>query len=273
MPTSFYLARKAGLGREERTKVKARSDPGLRRGRHPAFAGAGEGEGAAQAHAQSASPDRPQASRPQASRPQASRPQASRPQASTPGSALTPAKSRPNTNPRGSERYTWRGRLAATEQARRTSFWRQRCSAGTKPTVRHLAALARKQASLLTRRSRENARRSRRRTGRRFARCSIRPCAKRQNPSSPCPDTSSLLLRVERLASLLWTGSQMPASVGIGRPTRNGCISRGRAPRAVLTEARANQRVTRVFAEIPTPAGIFKVSSADSAPPPPPGWR
>jgi len=110
--------------------------------------------------------------------------------------------------------------LAATNQVRRTSLWHQRCRAGMKPTVRHLATLAIKQVSFSARRSREKARRSRRRTVWRFARCSIWPCAKRQVSSPPCPRTSSLLLRVETLASSLWTDSQNPESVGIGGPTR-----------------------------------------------------
>jgi hypothetical protein len=154
--------------------------------------------------------------------------------------------------------------LAATKHARRTSLWRQGGTEGTKPTVRHRAMLAIKQASFSARRSRENARRSRRRPVWRFARCSIGPCAKRQVPSSPCPRTSSLLLRAEKLASSPWTGSQNPASVGIGRPTRTGLhLARRRTMSGPGGSARKSMWYRRFGGKPPQPAGIFKVSSAD----------
>ena len=151
--------------------------------------------------------------------------------------------------------------LAATNQVRRTSLWHQRCRAGMKPTVRHLATLAVKQASFSTRRSRENARRSRRRTVWRFARRSIGPCAKRQVSSPPCPRTSSLLLRVETLASLPWTGTQAPASVGIGRPTRrrlhlaSRCTTSGPGG-----SSRKSMCYRRFRGKPPQPAGIFRLA-------------
>jgi len=154
--------------------------------------------------------------------------------------------------------------LAATKQVRRTSLWHQRCTERTQPTVRHLATLAIKQASFSTRRSREKARRSRSRTVWRFARCSIGPCAKRQDPSPPCPRTSSLLLRAEKLASSPWTGSQNPASAGSGRPTRRRLHLASR--RTTSGSWRKLRQINVLWAfcgKSPQSAGIFKVGSTD----------
>ena len=149
-----------------------------------------------------------------------------------------------------------------------------------------------KQASFSAQRSRETARRSRRTPVRRwpvrrwpvrrwpvrrrpvrrrpvwrFARSSIGPCAKRQVPSSPCPRTSSLLLRVEKLASSLTTGSQMPASLGIGRPTRRRLrLASGRTGPAGSSRISTCHR--RFSGKSPQHAGISEVSS-HSAPPGP----
>ena len=156
--------------------------------------------------------------------------------------------------------------LAATKHARRTSLWRQGGTEGTKPTVRHRAMLAIKQASFSARRSREKARRSRSRTVWRFARCSIGPCAKRQYPSPPCPRTSSLLLRAEQLASSPRTGGQMPASVGIGRPTRRRPHL---ASRCTTSGPGGSSREPMCYwhfsGKPPQPSGIFQVSSSESA--------
>ena len=156
--------------------------------------------------------------------------------------------------------------LAATNQVRRTSLWHQRCRAGMKPSVRHLATLAIKQVSFSARRSRETARRSRRRTVRRFARSSIGPCAKRHVSSPPCPRTSSLLLRVEKLTSLPWTGSHNPASVGIGRPTRGRLnLATRRTTSGPGGSSRKSMCYRRFRGKFLHHAGIFKVSSADGS--------
>jgi hypothetical protein len=61
------------------------------------------------------------------------------------------------------------------------------------------------------------AQRPQRRTVWRFAQCSIRLCAKRQNPSSAPP---FLLLCVENPACLPWIGSQDPLSACLDWPTQ-----------------------------------------------------
>jgi hypothetical protein len=120
--------------------------------------------------------------------------------------------------------------LAATKQARRPSLWHQRCTEGTQPTVRYLATLAIKQASFSAQRSRETARRSRRRTVWRFARCSIGPLREAPN---------SFLLRVlERPPCFSVLKNLLPyfgpaattqhRSVSAGQ-REGGCISRGDA--------------------------------------------
>ena len=84
--------------------------------------------------------------------------------------------------------------------------------------------------------------------------------------SPPCPRTSSLLLRVEKLASLLWTGSHNPASVGIGRPTRRRLhLARRRTMSGPGGSPRKSMCYRRFRGKSPQPAGIFEVSSAGHA--------
>jgi hypothetical protein len=128
------------------------------------------------------------------------------------------------------ELITQRGRSAVTKQGRRTSLWHQRCTEGTKPTVRHLATLAVKQVSFSAQRSRETARRSRRRTVWRFARCSIGPLREAPN---------SFLLRVLERPPCFSVLKNLLPYFGPAATTQHrwvsagqregGCISRGDA--------------------------------------------
>jgi len=155
--------------------------------------------------------------------------------------------------------------LAATKHARRTSLWRQGGTEGTKPTVRHRAMLAIKQASFSARRSRENARRSRRRPVWRSLR-GVR--------SGLARSAKFLLLRVlarPRCSSVL---KNLLPYLGPAARTRHrwiaagqredGCISRGDARRAGPGGSpRKSMWYRRISGKSPQPAGIFKVSSAE----------